>query len=290
MKNITVISDPGIDDLVALALLHKLNTNAKNCLVSAFGNAPEKITAQNAKEYISFVSPRWQFMHGSSTPFNNKFEHPWPEYFHGPDGVWGIHPAADISGIDSLKVFPNNKGVISLAPLTDVNKILKGNRLSKITVMGGAINIEGNETPFAETNIAFDPDSARLFFSQCLNINVRVVPLDVTRKVFWTKDIVNKIPELNKLNIWIKELLLTWFDKYNHDREKDFNLHDPLAVYLSYFPKQAVWTKSGIEVIIKGKRRGQTILNEDKPVCSIALDLKNAAAVSEKIYDLIFAE
>src|SRR3989338_5278494 len=229
MKNITVISDPGIDDLVALALLHKLNTNAKNCLVSAFGNAPEKITAQNAKEYISFVSPRWQFMHGSSTPFNNKFEHPWPEYFHGPDGVWGIHPAADISGIDSLKVFPNNKGVISLAPLTDVNKILKDNR-------------------------------------------------------------VNKIPELNKLNIWIKELLLTWFDKYNHDREKDFNLHDPLAVYLSYFPKQAVWTKSGIEVIIKGKRRGQTILNEDKPVCSIALDLKNAAAVSEKIYDLIFAE
>jgi len=287
-KDFTIISDPGIDDLVALVLLHKLAAKSKNCLISTFGNATENITAQNTKEFISFVSPNWQFMHGSSKPFNNKFEHPWPDYFHGPDGVWGIHPKADISKIKSLTTYPKNEDVISLATLTDVYKLHKTNGVKNMTIMGGAFTVEGNETQYAETNIAFDADSAHYFFNHYSNIKVKVVPLDVTRKVFWTLEQVNNIPETDKINLWIKKLLLTWFDKYDHNKEKDFNLHDPLAVYLTWFPNDAIWKTSGVEVVTTGEKRGQTIFKSGNPSCEVAVDLENPTAIANSIFEKVF--
>ncbi|MEK6953203.1 MAG: nucleoside hydrolase [Nanoarchaeota archaeon] len=289
MKNLSVISDPGIDDLVALILLYKLETKINNtCLISTFGNAPEDITAKNAKELISFVSTKWQFMHGTSKPLNDKFEHPWPDYFHGHDGVWGIHPEVDTSKIKTITKYPKNENVISLATLTDVYKLNKTTGIKNITIMGGAFTVEGNETKYAETNIAFDPDSAHNFFNQFSNINTKIVPLDVTRKVFWTFDQVNSIPESNKINKWIKKLLLTWFNKYNHNREKDFNLHDPLAVYLAYFPDKAKWHSSGVKIITKGIKRGQSIFSKDNYPCQIAVDLNNPDIISKNIYSLVF--
>lgn len=288
MKNITVISDPGIDDLIALVLLHKLKVKATNCLVSTFGNATERITAKNAKEFIRFVAPTWQFMHGSSNPWNNKIEYPWPDYFHGPDGVWNVHPKIDISQIKPLKSYPNNTNVISLATLTDVYKLSKNNKIKNITLMGGAFAAKGNETQYAETNIAFDADSAYYFFHEFVNINVKVVPLDVTRKVYWSLDQICNIPETNAINKWIKKLLATWFDKYDHDKEKDFNLHDPLAVYLTWFPDEALWNTSGVEVVVKGEKRGQTVFNNENPLCEVAIDLKNPTHLANLIFEKIF--
>lgn len=289
MKNVTVISDPGIDDLVALVLLQKLGTTGTTCLVSTFGNAAERITAQNAKEFISFVSPTWQFMHGASRPLNTVLEHRWPDYFHGPDGVWGIHPNVDISKITSLPTYLKNERVISMAPLTDVYKMDKINGMKHITVMGGAFGVEGNETQYAETNIAFDADAAHNFFSQ-LSTNTKVVPLDVTRKVFWTFEQVRSIPETNKINIWLKKLLLAWFANYNHDREKDFNLHDPLAVYLTYFSSKATWRSSGVNIITQGAERGRSLFCKDNHPCDIAIDLDGPNTISEHMYSLIFSD
>lgn len=290
MKNFTIITDPGIDDLVALVLLHKLGDKADNCLISTFGNASENITAQNAKEFISFVSPNWQFMHGSSKPFNNKFEHSWPDYFHGPDGVWGIHPKVNISAISSLTSYPKNENLISLAPLTEIYRLQQKTKPKKITIMGGVFQEEGNETKYAETNIAFDADSACHFFNEISQVQVKIVPLDVTRKVFWTEQEVNEIPETNDINIWLRKLLLTWFEKYSHRREKNFNLHDPLAVYLTYFPEVAKWVKSGVSIVTEGDKKGQTIFDANNPKCEIALRSVDPVGTSKKIYEIIFQQ
>lgn len=288
MKKFTVVSDPGIDDLVALVLLYKLLPKAKNCLIATFGNANEEITSRNAREFITFVAKSWQFVDGSKLPLNRTIERPWPDYFHGPDGVWGVHPLTKMKRIQSLAYYPKNNNVISLAPMRDTLKLLLEKKPNSFTIMGGAFNIEGNETKYAETNIAFDPDSAAEFFKNCDNADVKVVPLDVTRKVFWDLETVKNIPETNNINKWLKQLLLAWFDKYNHEREKSFNLHDPLAIYLDFFPESALWEKSGVEVLTAGEQRGRTVLKEENPVCNIALGVKNADEIAKNIYSLVF--
>ncbi|PIR58906.1 MAG: hypothetical protein COU69_02950 [Candidatus Pacebacteria bacterium CG10_big_fil_rev_8_21_14_0_10_56_10] len=288
MNDYTVTSDPGIDDLVALVLLYKLNSTAKNVLISTFGNATEKITSINAKEFIAFVANSWEFLNGSSLPLNGKIERPWPDYFHGSDGAWGVHPRVDLQVVKNAKT--TCKNIISLATLTDPLRLVKTGEIEKITLMGGAFNIEGNETKYAETNMAFDPDAAKYFFESVKKIEVKVVPLDVTRKVYWSKQQVDDVPENGKVNIWLKKLLLAWFDKYNHDREKDFNLHDPLAVFLNFYPELAEWVNRGISVIIEGEKRGQTVFDNRNPSCAIAIDIKNPTAIANSIYNKIFFE
>lgn len=289
MNDLTVISDPGIDDLIALALLNKLDTTRTICLVSSFGNGPEHITAQNAQEFISFVAPSWQFTHGSFLPKNGTVEHPWPTYFHGPDGVWGVHPVTDTSSIRPLTTYPQHDSVISLATLTDVSKLYQTHASTNITLMGGAFSVDGNETQYAETNIAFDPDAADKFFRQFSSDTlVRIVPLDVTQKVSWSFDQVLSIPESNSIHAWLKKLLITWFECYDHSKEKDFQLHDPLAVYLSVFPEKAIWYSRGVEVVLTGKQRGQTMFTDRNNACEIAVDLTSPNTISEDIFSFMF--
>lgn len=288
MKNYTIISDPGIDDLVALTLLYKIAPNISHNLIATYGNASEEITSINAKEFISFIAKNWRFENGSMLPFNGVIEMSWPDYFHGPDGVWGVHPNVNIYNV--REIITDYSDVISLATLTDPLKLLQKNKISKITLMGGAFEIGGNETKYAETNIAFDPDAAKYFFEKIDIVKTRVVPLDVTRKVYWSEEKVRSIPEVNEINIWLKKLLLSWFEKYIHDKEKDFNLHDPLAVFLNFFPDMAKWDNRGVEVIVKGKKRGQTIFTNKNPQCEIAMDLVDPKKISEEIFAKIFGK
>lgn len=288
MTAVTVVSDPGIDDLVALALLLKLLPTANNALISTFGNAAERITARNAKEFIAFAAPHWQFFNGAQLPLNGTIEKPWPDYFHGPDGVWGVHPMCDVHGVRSVDRYPANTRVISLSPMRDALSLLREGNGKQYSVMGGAFHIEGNETKYAETNIAFDPDSAAEFFASCEGVDVQVVPLDVTRKVFWDRAMIEHIPETSENNRWLKKLLHAWFDKYNHEREKNFNLHDPLAVYLFLNREEAVWKESGVAVVTEGEQRGRTIFSDSHPTCKVALDLKNPEKIAREIYKTLF--
>lgn len=287
MKNITVVSDPGVDDVVALALLAKLLPKVQNHLIACFGNAPQHFTARNAQEFIAYAASEWRYSDGSKMPYNGKLEHPWPDYFHGHDGLWSVHPDVSIDRVVNKNEVPQNREIISLGPLTDVYPLIQTYTPQKITMMGGVFKEKGNETEYAEFNIALDPDSASLFFENCSSIEVNVVSLDVTRKTMWTFEMVKNIPETNDLNSWIKKILLAWYKNYNHEKEKNFNLHDPLAIFLHFFPEHTQWKKSGVGVITQGKRRGQTVIDKNNPPCNIATDLVNTKKISEKIYSLI---
>ena len=216
-KTHTIISDPGIDDMIALLLLYKLSPCEPHLLISTFGNVPEKHTSQNAQEFIAFVAQHWQYIPGMQKPLK-PLECPWPTYFHGPDGVWQVHPDdVDLKSVKkvSLDQQTDCDSLISLGPMTDVAHLLeKKQKIERVTVMGGAFNAPGNETPYAETNIRFDPEAAAHFFASCQNINVSVVPLDVTRQVFWTKDQVLQISEDSPDKLWAKKLLLAWFKNW----------------------------------------------------------------------------
>lgn len=286
MKAFTVITDPGIDDLIALLVLNKLSPKSKNHVVSAFGNVPEKYGFQNAKEFICLTAKKRDLVHGSGFPLSGSFEHSWLYNFHGSDGVWNVHPQINSSIVNVSEGLKNVKNIISLASLTDVYKLLTEHKktLKTTTVMGGAFNDRGNYTDYAECNIVCDSKAASLFFSNCEEIDVKVVPLDVTRK----ETTIDKIPEYNKTNRWIKKILKTWYSRYYPKKKNYFKVHDPLAVYLTFFPEKAVWKKSGIKVILSPKKRGKTEFSNTKPICKVALDLKNPDKIAQEIFDIAF--
>lgn len=288
MKQITIVSDPGIDDIVGLALLAKADSRASCCLVASFGNAPVIKTGRNAQEFIACMANNWSYHQGSAVPMNGVVEHPWPDYFHGADGLWGVHPDVSTTNISHVSLIPPNDTLISLSPMTDAEKILGAGTIKEAIVMGGAFTIPGNETKYAETNIAFDPDAAAHFFKMCSGTQVRVVPLDMTRKVFWSLKTVQSIPESSTKSVWLIKLLLAWFTNYNHDKEKDFNLHDPLAVYLSLYPEKAKWKRAGVRVITKGAMRGRTVLDAKNPEVNIAWQLDNPDKIAQDIFSMLF--
>ena len=155
-------------------------------------------------------------------------------------------------------------------------------------IMGGAIYAPGNETACAETNIAFDPDAAAYVFANCRGVKTNIIPLDVTREVFWDKNDIRRIPEDKPHKIWIKNMLLAWFTAYGGKQESVFHLHDPLAVYAIRFPNELEWIKSGIKITTAGVARGQMILDKNHPPCRVALGVRRPAYVARRIFDIAF--
>ncbi len=285
-----LVSDPGIDDVVALMLFRKLQGKGDHVFLSTFGNAAQDYTFQNAKEIVALFDHEWKVFRGSSVPLNGVLERPWPDYFHGPNGLWGIHPNVTTEQVQVIEKLPEYEQVISLGPLTDVDLLIKNQQkpIKNLMIMGGVFNEPGNETDYAETNIAFDPDGADEVFKNCEGIETRVVPLDVTRRAFWDKEMVQSIPENTPERAWIKNILLTWYEKYNHEREESFNLHDPTSVYLQFFPEAAEWEKTGVRVVLDGVERGRTVFDSTRPECLVAMKLKDAQKVKEHIFEIIF--
>lgn len=286
MKDLVIVSDPGIDDAVALVLVDKMLPEVPKLLLSTFGNASGETTAKNARDISKFLGNNWRFEPGPDLPINGTVEHPWPDYFHGADALWGIKtPIRKSTPTDHSFSYHD---ILSLGPLTAISNILSKYKVRRLTIMGGAFDVPGNETPFAETNIAFDSDAARLVFDSIHNITTRVIPLDSSRKVRWPIQKVDRIVADSSEKEWLKQLILEWDNRYDHAKEKEFNLHDPLAVFLSIYPELVEWRMQGVKVITEGEQRGRTVFDDTKPTCLVAPSLSDHNDLSDKIFSTLF--
>ena len=98
--------------------------------------------------------------------------------------------------VDTIKANPNEITILAIGPLTNIALAVKQNPeivplIKKIIYMGGAVDVPGNTTRYAEFNWWFDPEAAQ--FVVRLPIPQVVVPLDVTDTVFLTKPIYDRI-------------------------------------------------------------------------------------------------
>ncbi len=98
--------------------------------------------------------------------------------------------------IDTVKANPNEITILAIGPLTNIALAAKKSPdivplIKKIIYMGGAVDVAGNTTHFAEFNWWFDPEAAQ--FVVRLPIPQVVVPLDVTDTVFLTKPVYDRI-------------------------------------------------------------------------------------------------
>jgi len=93
--------------------------------------------------------------------------------------------------------------------------------------MGGAVNVPGNQTQYAEFNFFQDPEAVKIIFEKIKN--VFIVPLDVTNQCIIEKSDIKKFKQ-NKINNFVVKAINNWYGFFGNPKKRKFELYDPLAV------------------------------------------------------------
>jgi purine nucleosidase len=263
-KKIILDVDTGVDDALAIIFLCAYCSKNIIGITTCGGNTSVQKTTKNTLAVLSLINKKIPVYSGSAKPLAKK-SYVYAEYYHGSDGLGDTNlktklKPAKISAVDfliqSAKKYQKNLIIIGTAPATNIAKaILKDKsfkkRLPQIYLMGGAINVLGNETPETETNFFQDPEAVQIIIKNFSG--VRIIPLDVTNKTLITLADLKKIKKCNRVQRFANQLIINWFKIFGHRRQRQFELYDPLAVS-AVFNNYLSFKKANIDIDIKNKR------------------------------------
>ena len=269
-RNIVLDCDPGHDDAVAILLAGKNpNINLLGISVVA-GNQTIEKTARNALNVATYLGINVPICIGCEFPMVR--ERVICAAIHGESGLDGFdfpdygdkfdkrHGVQLI--IDS--VMNNDKvTIVATGPLTNVAMAIKMEprilkRLDEIVIMGGSVD-NGNTSPAAEFNIMCDPEAAHVVFSS--GVTVRMVGLNVTRKVIVTDEVVNR---MEKINNKASDMFVKLMKVFNENQRKTFGvaagpLHDPATIASIIDEGLIKWQKMNVVIDIShGPSYGRT--------------------------------
>jgi pyrimidine-specific ribonucleoside hydrolase len=185
--------------------------------------------------------------------------------------------------------------ILALGPLTNLGDFftihpeLEG-KISKITIMGGALNVPGNLTSYvpknssAEWNIYVDPTAANIVLKS--GIPVTMVGLDATNQARLTPEFAQTIrqsavtPEA-KFVVEVLDKMQPFIDSGN------WYFWDPLAAAIMLDPSLATFQPTRIEVVeSSGSDQGATIISSDFPEVQVAVTANSDVFTQEFIETL----
>ncbi|MHA1269577.1 MAG: nucleoside hydrolase [Candidatus Helarchaeota archaeon] len=242
--------DPGIDDALALIFASKLKNIEIMAITTTYGNNSVENTSSNALKIIELIKmTNIPVAKGFSSPIIKDFRMPKFNYSdpksnpHGPTGLGNANlgtPNTKLSNLHAIDLisqiileYPNKISLISLGPLTNIAILFLKypniiDYIKELTIMGGAINIGGNITPYSEFNIWSDAEAAKIVFNYGKS-KIILVPLDVTRQIIFSDiEIFNKN---DKYHQFLYDIL-KFYNKF-HEPILGFSgsfLHDPFAI------------------------------------------------------------
>ncbi|HPY79683.1 MAG TPA: nucleoside hydrolase [Bacilli bacterium] len=243
MEKIKIIldCDPGHDDAVAI-LLAACSSQIKLLGISVVsGNQTIEKTSHNTLNICRYFGINVPISKGSPRPLVT--EPMICEQVHGESGLDGFDFPNYEEVFDKrngaelmIDLLTKNKDVtiVTTGPMTNLALALRmkpeiSDRIKEIVFMGGSVD-NGNVSPAAEFNILVDAEAAHI----CVNsgIPIKMIGLNITRKVLVTDEIIKKTLALNnKKSIFFAKLMRVFLD----NQRKTFNiegapLHDPVTI------------------------------------------------------------
>lgn len=277
VKRVFLDMDPGIDDAAAIMMLSVFTEWEIMGISTVSGNVEVEKTTVNAIKIVDALGLDVGVFKGASRPLAKRAQHAYR--VHGKDGLGDIdlechtkslsNKYGPIAMIDSAK---ENKDLWLLAtgPLTNVSiatilepdfpKMIKG-----LVVMGGAFNLNrfgvGNVTRFAEFNIWFDPEAAKIV-SRSFD-NAVFIGLDVTAnpRVWISKNGINNLKEAKRSSV-LRSIVKKYIKSYGA-----FVPHDPIAAYYLINPESFQIEEHCIKVNT-GRFRGMTSVGNYSENCT----------------------
>ena len=244
-RKVIIDCDPGIDDAVALTLaLFDPRLEVVACTATG-GNVPVDQTNKNLQALIERLDPPRLPRLGYGAPGESGPPTD-ARHIHGADGLGNInlpvpelhhqHRAEKIIH-DELRAAPEDVTILALGPLTNVARAFRrdptlAGQVGQIVIAGGAVNQIGNITPAAEFNIFCDPVAAREVFR--LPVTKTLAPLDVTREIEFSLDLINDLPaETTRAGGLLKQLLPFLFRSHRQQLGlESIHLQDTMALLL----------------------------------------------------------
>lgn len=168
---------------------------------------------------------------------------------------------------------PGNITLLCLGPLTNIAAALReygqvfARGIKQLVMMGGAIDVSGNETPneVSEWNLYVDPRAAAEVISS--GIPVVMVGLDATNDAPCTEDLLAELCKESApqpAGRIIQQAMRCMLDSY---------LYDPVAAAYILEPALLRTQQLKVRVIAEGANAGQVVRDRDGTVIDAALSL-----------------
>lgn len=290
--------DTGIDD--ALALAYALGSPEVELVgvVASYGNVTVETAARNTLALLEMLGhPEVPVFLGADRPLGATGPFSVPAgvvRIHGANGLGGCElpdpahePAPDAAGflVNAARRYGDELLYVPTGPLTNLALALSrepglADALARVTFMGGALAVPGNVSPFAEANIANDPEAADAVLRS--GLRTRMIGLDVTHQaVLRRRDV--QAWRATPAGARLVEMCEHYIGIYeqNNPQMGGCALHDPLAVAAALDPTFVGCLPANLRVDLSGPGRGRTVCDPDRlldaeKTCDVALTVDAA--------------
>ena len=291
-------TDPGTDDALALMMAVNSPDLEVEALTTVGGNASLAHTTRNALRLVHYLGRSdLPVFKGSARPLRGRFHY--APYFHGPGGLTARLPAVDSAPAppeapDYIRSVPSRlRGklvLIALGPLTNIARTIQSEPrvtdwISRIVVMGGAVDVPGNVTSHAEFNIYNDPVAANVVFSS--GVPVTLVGLDVCRQVYFVSRDVPSLSAKSVSGRLAGRILVNWFKSHP---DAQYHMCDPLAIVAVIRPELFSYRMAKVSVEVgDAERLGETTATYGSGNVQVAVAVQ-AREAKELIQELVAGE
>ncbi|MDS1270304.1 nucleoside hydrolase [Lipingzhangella sp. LS1_29] len=299
---IFVDTDPGIDDALALAYLTAQPEVDLLGVGSVFGNNPVDVTTDNALRLLHlFDRATVPVARGAERSLLGRTELGFAEHVHGKNGLGEVElPASDHAPIqesaarhlvDLARRHPGEVNVLVLGTCTNLALALAlepelPQLLGRVVVMGGAVAVPGNVRPWAEANVAKDPEAADRVLGA--GFDLTLVALDVTMRTLATEAWLSRLAAFDsdraRYCARFLEFYVGWYDG-RMVAERACAMHDPLAAGILLDPGLVTDARvCPVHVELTGTHtRGMTVADlrhqpgpDDRPAVRIATAVRSS--------------
>lgn len=268
-----IIGDPGIDTAFAMSLaLHDPTLDVLGLVASPGNVEPERAT-QNVHLIINAVDPpKWPRL-GAALPIFYDMD---GTRLHGSDGLGnvGFKPVSlhqptpgDKLIVELVRSFPHEVSVLVLGPATMLQRAFDRDPelprlIDRVMIMGGAWREPGNSSAMAEFHAACDPESLRSVLRS--NASITLIPLDVSRKLFFSPSDLLELPSSESATCRFLRKITPYGIRAscNLYGSEGFHLKDVLGL-VAFSRRELITTERHIvDVEIRGElTRGMTVFD-----------------------------
>ncbi len=288
VHSVIIDTDPGIDDVVTLALAACTPEVEIVAVTTTYGNAPLDLCTRNAREILRLAGrPEIPVRPGSATPLVRALVTA-PET-HGPEGV-GYAPVPDKRNgdgdvnqhvlLDVLSMVPEPVTLLTLGPLTNLAHALTADpelvrsRVKRHIGMFGNLRERGNTNRWADFNAWSDPEATDLVLRG--GLQTLMVGLDVTRRLVITAREVDRLASAGHTLIhWLGRALVFYVEFHRRAERLDgCVVNDPLTLGELIDPGLLTAVNVPVEIDLdQGEHRGHTKEHENGVPTAVAMDV-----------------